>query len=350
MAKFTVAAVIGCVYVAGSVWLVQSQGESYRQALRAARRATPTPVAAESSPLEPKSAGDAEIKTAADPPFKPAAQPPATAPTEIAATNAQQPRPEVDPKPTPAPEPPAPVAPSIKQKAPPVVQAPARVRDWADSLNLGHLTAANERRLGLELHQRILARIPRFNEGPWLQQVETAAAPLLDARSRKDVEYTFTILDSDAVNAFSHPGGFVYVCRGLFDLIGDEDYALQFVLGHEIAHVDMMHAVKVLEGGNAAAKERGFGTLQQFDLPIMAAYPDAMEFKADEWAFRRMLVLGRTRHEALAFLRKFKSYAERRKLPNGHQEPERNSLLLENHFRAHTAAWKRLERLQKIAD
>ena len=55
-------------------------------------------------------------------------------------------------------------------------------------------------------------------------------------------------MDSNEVNAFSHPGGYVYVNRGLFDLVGeDEDYALQFAVGIEIAHVDLQHAMKCLQ-------------------------------------------------------------------------------------------------------
>ncbi len=73
--------------------------------------------------------------------------------------------------------------------------------------------------------------------------------PFLKTCEHKDVHYTFTVLESDAVCAFSHPGGYVYVCRGLFNLIGeDEDYALEFAVGHEIAHVDLQHALAGLAG------------------------------------------------------------------------------------------------------
>src|SRR5262249_30016939 len=34
MVRYGVAALVGCLYVAGSVWLVRSQGESYRESLR----------------------------------------------------------------------------------------------------------------------------------------------------------------------------------------------------------------------------------------------------------------------------------------------------------------------------
>ena len=179
-----------------------------------------------------------------------------------------------------------------------------------------------------------------------------AARPLLDTVTRKDIHYTFTVLDSDRVNAFSLPGGFVYVCRGLFDLIGsDEDYALQFVLGHEIAHVDLKHALKCVAPGNAEAKKRGIDTLRQFMVPIGLGYPDEQEFEADAWAYQRMTTrLDRTRRETLAFLRKFQGYSRRNGFVNGRKPPDPKSkfTLVENHFRAHPAAWDRLDRLKAL--
>lgn len=72
---------------------------------------------------------------------------------------------------------------------------------------------------------------PRARSGPWLERVHAGTKALLARRSRKGINYTFTILDSEAVNAFSHPGGYVYLSRGFFSFIGeDEDVLLQFIL------------------------------------------------------------------------------------------------------------------------
>ena len=77
---------------------------------------------------------------------------------------------------------------------------------------------------------------PRFNQrvpsGPWLERVETLARPILANRARKEIQYTFTTPSipeaAGFFNAFSHPGGYVYLSRGLFSFLGeDEDAALQ---------------------------------------------------------------------------------------------------------------------------
>jgi predicted Zn-dependent protease len=55
--------------------------------------------------------------------------------------------------------------------------------------------------------------------------------------------FTFTVLDSDIVNAFALPGGFVYVSRGLLALANDEA-ELAGVIGHEIGHVTARHTAQ----------------------------------------------------------------------------------------------------------
>lgn len=51
----------------------------------------------------------------------------------------------------------------------------------------------------------------------------------------------FTTLDSAVENAFSVPGGYVYITRQLMTLMGDESQ-LAFALGHEVGHIAANHA------------------------------------------------------------------------------------------------------------
>lgn len=60
---------------------------------------------------------------------------------------------------------------------------------------------------------------------------------------RKDVDYTFHVLDLAEPNAFALPGGYVYVTRGLLVLANSED-ELAGVIGHEIGHIAARHAVR----------------------------------------------------------------------------------------------------------
>jgi len=63
---------------------------------------------------------------------------------------------------------------------------------------------------------------------------------------RHDVPWTFKIVNTNEVNAFALPGGFIYVTKGLL-LKMDNEAQLANVLGHEATHVCARHSVKALQ-------------------------------------------------------------------------------------------------------
>jgi predicted Zn-dependent protease len=66
--------------------------------------------------------------------------------------------------------------------------------------------------------------------------------------TRQDLEWRFGLLDSDAINAFSAPGGRVFITRGLYELPLNDD-ELAGVLAHEIIHIDDRHAIDIVARG-----------------------------------------------------------------------------------------------------
>ena len=71
--------------------------------------------------------------------------------------------------------------------------------------------------------------------------------------------FTFTVLDSPVVNAFSLPGGYVFVTRGLLGIANNEA-ELAGVLGHEIGHITAGHAARRLR--RTALAQLGAGLLR----------------------------------------------------------------------------------------
>jgi predicted Zn-dependent protease len=74
---------------------------------------------------------------------------------------------------------------------------------------------------------------------------------------RPELQYYFTVLDGDEINAFTTGGGYVYITRGILDYLNSEA-ELQAVLGHEIGHITARHPVRqqtqsTLAGIGAAA-------------------------------------------------------------------------------------------------
>ena len=67
---------------------------------------------------------------------------------------------------------------------------------------------------------------------------------------RPDLPWTFAVIDTDTINAFALPGGYVIVSKGLVKRLGTES-ELAGVLAHEIAHVVKKHQITAIQ---AAAK------------------------------------------------------------------------------------------------
>lgn len=64
--------------------------------------------------------------------------------------------------------------------------------------------------------------------------------------SRPELTYSFTILDTDEVNAYAAMGGFIMISRGLLSEMRNEA-ELAAVLGHEIWHIEAKHEIKRVE-------------------------------------------------------------------------------------------------------
>ncbi|MGV6814919.1 MAG: M48 family metalloprotease, partial [Phycisphaerales bacterium] len=69
-----------------------------------------------------------------------------------------------------------------------------------------------------------------------------------------DLDWEFTLLNSDVINAFALPGGKVFFTRGLAEKL-DSEAAMAGVLGHEIGHVTARH------GNQRMSKQFGFNVL-----------------------------------------------------------------------------------------
>lgn len=78
------------------------------------------------------------------------------------------------------------------------------------------------------------------------QQLAAEGNPDRGATYNQIPQWTFTILDSEEVNAFALPGGYVYVTTGLLDIAANKA-ELAGIVGHEVGHVTNYHGVQRIE-------------------------------------------------------------------------------------------------------
>jgi predicted Zn-dependent protease len=113
------------------------------------------------------------------------------------------------------------------------------------------MSAAQEAELGRKMHPQILQQYGRYSDEALQAYVNDTGQRIAAASHLPDLQFTFTVLDSEEVNAFALPGGYVYVTRGILAYLNSEA-ELVAVLGHEVGHVTARHAVRQQSGATAA--------------------------------------------------------------------------------------------------
>lgn len=111
---------------------------------------------------------------------------------------------------------------------------------------LRSINEQEEIRLGADLAGMLLGAAPLVDDPVRQQYVNRLGKWLALHSERPGLPWKFGIVESDDYNAFSTPGGYVILTRGLFDRMRSEA-ELAAVLSHEIAHVVRKHHVKDLQ-------------------------------------------------------------------------------------------------------
>ena len=106
-----------------------------------------------------------------------------------------------------------------------------------------------EKRIGKREHPRIVEQFGGvYKDTKVAAYVQALGNRLAAASELPEIRWTFTVLNSDEVNAFAIPGGFVYVTRGLMAL-AENEAELAGVIAHEIGHVTALHSSARQAGG-----------------------------------------------------------------------------------------------------
>ncbi len=184
------------------------------------------------------------------------------------------------------------------------------------------LTPAAEMQIGEEQHPRVLQEFGGAYDDPELQAyVEEVGNALAAVSDLPELDFTFTLLDSDVVNAFALPGGYVYITRGLLTL-AENEAEMAGVLGHEIGHVTGRHAAQRQTRATGAGILATIGTIGAAILggrtaaelaqqvtgagaqAWVASYSREQEFEADDLGIRYMVAAGYDPRAAASFLDK----------------------------------------------
>lgn len=122
--------------------------------------------------------------------------------------------------------------------------------------------------MGQEADPQIVAQFGLYDDPELQRFIEEKGQQMAAISHRKDLPYSFKIVDSPVVNAFAVPGGYVYFTRGIMAHFNNEaEFA--GVLGHEIGHITARHS----------ASQQSKAVLAQLGLVVgMVVSPEFAQF------------------------------------------------------------------------
>lgn len=166
--------------------------------------------------------------------------------------------------------------------------------------NLREPTQAEEIEIGDGVAETLLGARPLLDDPDLQRYVNTVGMWVAQQSERPDLPWHFGVNDSDHINAFAAPGGYIIVTKGMMKQLRNEA-ELAGVLGHEVAHVTQKHHLKalrksalvnLLSAGAAAAtaESRHAEMVQKLSGPTKELYARGLD-KADEFEADRMGVV-----------------------------------------------------------
>jgi predicted Zn-dependent protease len=110
----------------------------------------------------------------------------------------------------------------------------------------GSVSLEDEWRLGNQLAQEVASQVRLSNDAQLVGYVREVGERIHAKTPLANLPFDFQVVVDPSVNAFSLPGGHVYVNTGLIAQ-ADHENMLAGVLAHEIAHVVARHSIKQME-------------------------------------------------------------------------------------------------------
>jgi predicted Zn-dependent protease len=132
-------------------------------------------------------------------------------------------------------------------------------------LQLALISEAQEIEIGRAASEDVIRSIGLVDDPALQAYVQDLGRRLAAISERPHLPWTFGVVDDPTPNAFALPGGFVYLTRGMMNLMGTEAQ-LATVLGHEIGHVTARHHVSRLSRAQLAQIGLGVGGVLFPDL------------------------------------------------------------------------------------
>jgi predicted Zn-dependent protease len=222
-------------------------------------------------------------------------------------------------------------------------------------MRLTHLSDDEEIAIGNQLADQYSSAIAQLSpEELGLESYVRRVGNNVSSHAHRRLPYSFHLVPNRAmINAFSLPGGPVYVGEGLLDLLTSEDQ-LAAVLGHEVEHIDHYHCVERVQIEARLRKLRLdiIGALVQIPLTVWeAGYNKDEELEADREGMRLAVLGGYSPYGAVSLFERFAELHTEYIIHAQSPEEELSELAiqsLEGYLRSHPQPSERLAQANRL--
>lgn len=125
----------------------------------------------------------------------------------------------------------------------------AAVQTPLKTLGITDYSEPEEIAIGRQISGNLLGAAPLVKDAALQRYVNKVGHWVASQSERAELTWHFGVIESSDINAFAAPGGYIFITRGLYQMLANEG-ELVGVLGHEIAHVLRRHHLKILQQSN----------------------------------------------------------------------------------------------------
>ncbi len=170
------------------------------------------------------------------------------------------------------------------------------------------LSLSDEKQVGRQVLEIIRRKMPLVEDGDVLTYIRGVGNRIVKEVGPTTYQYQFFVVDQSVPNAFAIPGGYIFIYRGLIEMMSNEGQ-LASIFAHELAHIQARHIHRTLDeakifsvaavagmigaiflgGGAGPAVAAGSMAVSQ---SAMLAYSRAHEMEADQLGFRYLCAAG----------------------------------------------------------
>lgn len=167
------------------------------------------------------------------------------------------------------------------------------------------ISTPEEISLGNNLHQKLSKQFEFSVHVKDIERIRRIGQRLAQVSDRRDYQYQFFLIEKDEMNAFTTPGGRIYVFSGLINKLRSDDEVAS-VLAHEVGHCAARHTIKKFQAalgydliGSIILGQIGEGAREIASMSsnmimniVFSAYGRRDEYEADRLGIKYLQLAG----------------------------------------------------------